>query len=738
MIRSDRHRVSAPAVLAESDRVQNLREHARHFFASTEQADRQRQFDFDDTPLREAAVTHALTELFDGRCAFCSSPFDRQLVPHRFRPAQAAVASDGAVQRGHYFRLAYEWFNLYPACTACSAAQGAKFPVARNRMPLGVPWEELRDEDALLLDPCADDPEQHLVYLPSGEVVAPGERGRVTVDVFALNRSELVGARRQVAADARERYLRIVRAYERGEYEACGRLIEEAYAIERPFAAVYRQFVNQRVQTRRRQLSGVLATTGRDLSSLVGALPTITARRMDEASRRFYGRPESSDLRTEPRLPALPKDLTDFTGEMSRQRTIENRVGTRTFALRHVHIRNFKGLRDVRIDLGGHPGTGRWTVLLGENGVGKTSILQAVAMVLAGPDSIERTGLRPRDVLRQSAEKGFVKVELDGLNYELSLSFDRARRFLFNSDLAVPLAAYGATRLISNKRAKQPKFVTANIENLFDPFVSLARTELWVPEISGSDFEAIARALIRLLGVADDDAYVDRSGAGDLFLVTANSRIALSQLSSGYQAMAAMALDLMRVFLERWGSLEAAEGIVLVDEIEAHLHPRWQMRVVASLRSAFPRVQFVASSHSPLTLRGLRDGEAVVIRRSADGIVIQQDLPPLAGMTVDQLLTSETFGLHSTIDPDVERDFERYYQLLAEYHLEPEETGELAVLRDRLDLRRQLGETRRERIMLEAIDEFLARERRFGADARPAVSENLRARLAALWTQDGP
>jgi hypothetical protein len=105
----------------------------------------------------------------------------------------------------------------------------------------------------------------------------------------------------------------------------------------------------------------------------------------------------------------------------------------------------------------------------------------------------------------------------------------------------------------------------------------------------------------------------------------------------------------------------------LIDEIGSHLHPRWQMRVIQGLRQTFPRVQFIVTTHYPLCLRGLFNRELVVLQRTPHNkvLAVDRDLPPIEGMRVDQLLTSEYFGLNSTIDPDLESQFSEYYQLLA-------------------------------------------------------------------------
>jgi predicted ATP-binding protein involved in virulence len=155
--------------------------------------------------------------------------------------------------------------------------------------------------------------------------------------------------------------------------------------------------------------------------------------------------------------------------------------------------------------------------------------------------------------------------------------------------------------------------------------------------------------------------------------------------------------------------MEAADGLVLLDEIGAHLHPRWKLRIVDSLRNAFPRMQFLATTHEPLCLRGLEDGEVAVLKKTQNNrVYMVTNLPSISGMQVEQLLTSEHFGLSSTIDPELEEAFDRYYELLRIRKPGPQEEQELDELREFLARRRVLGTTRRERLMLEAIDSHLA------------------------------
>jgi hypothetical protein len=158
-------------------------------------------------------------------------------------------------------------------------------------------------------------------------------------------------------------------------------------------------------------------------------------------------------------------------------------------------------------------------------------------------------------------------------------------------------------------------------------------------------------------------------------------------------------------------------GIVLLDEIGTNLHPRWRMAIVDRLGRTFPRIQFIASTHEPLCLRGLGAGEVSVLKRDRACVRLADSLPSPAGLRVDQLLTSDFFGLHTTIDPDVERDFEIYYDLPArEKSLSSAEREKLEEVRSQLPQTTVLGSSRRDRLILQIVDRFIAKEHAEGTN----------------------
>ncbi|MGN6814527.1 MAG: AAA family ATPase [Solirubrobacterales bacterium] len=562
-----------------------------------------------------------------------------------------------------------------------------------------------------------DDAEQVLVYLDTGEVVSSDTRGKATIDTFELNRGRLVRERAVAIEQINWDIGQVGEAMGAGNDILLLQLLRDLYDPTKPLAALRRQRVNQWVQFRPRKIEAALweATGSTDaLDQLVGDLKRVTNKTKEEETLAFFGEAAQFYLSpsrvVEPRVqpPEIhrPRRQTEFS-RPTRLRGQKPWTYLDSAEIRSIEIRNFRAIEHISLEMTEGPGEGSWLMLLGENGTGKSSILQAIALVLSDAKTIEAYAKEARHLLRKGAGWGQIRVELTGKRRFRELRFGADYQG-FEADQpmeGVLVAGYGATRLLP--RSPRAPVTGSKIDSLFDPFMPLSRPSAWLPELEEEQFDAVARALKRLLNLSAAETM--RLVDGDIYLTKGRQRLRLADLSDGYQAMAGFGLDLMELFLRRWGSLEAAEGVVLVDELGAHLHPRWQMQVTGLLRAAFPRVQFVATTHDPLCLQGLRNGEVALLRRSGDHVyALHHELPPIEGLAVDQILTSEHFGLHSTRDPAVEELLNEYYSLLAGRKRNASVEKRLQELRAQLDSYHLLGTTRRERLALQAADEFIA------------------------------
>jgi hypothetical protein len=582
-----------------------------------------------------------------------------------------------------------------------------------------------------------------LIFADNGLVLSEKLRGRTTIDVLGLNRMYLVQARRRAAQRLLLQIKNFTETLQEGRDEqAITRDVEWFAACVRPeqeYAALHRQIL------RTRDVDSLFKQAKRPALQPKRAKPGPSEAQQQKIQEKYEAFLASQDTYS------LDVDA-DRKKYFSRSRLIER-----------IEIRNLKAIRELKLDLQ-HPESGTpWTMFLGENGTGKSTVLQAITLALCGAkyfwSLISELGVDADGFIRYGCKSGQVKVFL-GPKPNV-LTFEQGRVVFTNvkgqsttvrtrgrkpSKTAIRrwgiqllLLSYGATRLLPRtpelrrQRVQFSKFGKA--ENLFDPFVPMLDARTWLLNLPDDRFDYTALALKTLLDLDDRDTFVREDD--NVFLRTHRARVPLERLSDGYHSVIALTADILEVVLGMWASPDMAEGVVLVDEIGSHMHPTWKMRIVSALREFLPRMQFIATTHDPLCLRGLTNREVVVMRRDTKGrAVAVRDLPSAEGLRVDQLLTSEYFGLNSTVDPAYQKLFDEYYELRRRPRSTKKQKARIKELRRSLDELGMMGRTRRERLMLAAIDTHLAREPQdLSETGREAGEERLGRTLAGILNE---
>ena len=197
----------------------------------------------------------------------------------------------------------------------------------------------------------------------------------------------------------------------------------------------------------------------------------------------------------------------------------------------------------------------------------------------------------------------------------------------------------------------------------------------------------------------------------------------LRDLADGYKSTFLWVTDLLGWALDVQPDapgLSDITGVVLVDELEQHLHPQWQSNVVHLLRTAFPKIQFIASTHSPLVTRSVgkpgtydRDRLYHLSFTDDEPTAVQADPFDTVHMqTIDQILASSLFEWLIDEDPDVAKALRRASELLmAGDSRSPDEQAEYATLRERLTvILRPEGRTEIERHIVEQHEQEVVQE----------------------------
>ena len=331
-----------------------------------------------------------------------------------------------------------------------------------------------------------------------------------------------------------------------------------------------------------------------------------------------------------------------------------------------ITIRNFKSIEELRIDLA-EPSTlgGNWTCIVGINGAGKSSVLQAICMILLGERLIPDLGLgRLRRMWRRAGKQQIppeisAHCRIGSATFELVLPFSEdgvdREALRSRSDFATMNAvwralgeqvvvSYGATRNLSDFRDTRFNSLSRQVQRqmtLFDPLTQVASVETLLH--GGSDtrpaLETLVTLLRRVLG-EDELGQIGTTAAAPLSFRRHGTALETLDLPDGFRSTVAWLADLCIAWHEaaKPRSRDPADiaGIVLIDEIDLHLHASLQRRLIPRLRAALPKVQFVATTHSPLIVSSFDRHELVILDRDAEGGIRSLDRQ-IFGMSMDEI-----------------------------------------------------------------------------------------------------
>ena len=129
-------------------------------------------------------------------------------------------------------------------------------------------------------------------------------------------------------------------------------------------------------------------------------------------------------------------------------------------------------------------------------------------------------------------------------------------------------------------------------------------------------------------------------------------------------------------------------AVCLVDEIDLHLHPHFQREMIGFLSGIFEKTQFIVTAHSPLVVQAAADAGAniILLERKGDEVVVNNDPKVVKKWRVDQILTSDLFGLATALSPSADKTMERRRSLLRKDARTEREEAELAKLESAFDI----------------------------------------------------
>ncbi|HYO71408.1 MAG TPA: AAA family ATPase [Archangium sp.] len=165
------------------------------------------------------------------------------------------------------------------------------------------------------------------------------------------------------------------------------------------------------------------------------------------------------------------------------------------------------------------------------------------------------------------------------------------------------------------------------------------------------------------------------------------TKVPATWLSQGYQSTIAWIADLIgQMYLDIGEAipLEDMEGMVLIDELDLHLHPTWQVRLVPVLKRVFPRMQFIVTTHSPMLLPALERHEIVMLRLNENGDVVAEAPPASPKLMTGSEIYSSFFNIQKLYPNDLGDELRRYTYLSSDPTRTDEEDAEMLRLQKKL------------------------------------------------------
>jgi energy-coupling factor transporter ATP-binding protein EcfA2 len=426
-----------------------------------------------------------------------------------------------------------------------------------------------------------------------------------------------------------------------------------------------------------------------------------------------------------------PKDQSLLSTDKPKDQSVGE--GSRTPRLDRITLRNIGPFDNLDLDLHEKKAKDRptgdpvWNVVLGNNGCGKSTLLRAIALGLCGDaPAAQESGAR---LLKAGADEGMIILEIGGQKRETTLTREKLSRLVVVGSGVTPLqvgrwvalgfpALRGASRddpagpgpqggAVSAVRDVLPLLrgvVDWRLDDLKQWIVNL---EAEMKDSTAEEDAARAKGLLTAFfdvfrefvpGAKCKFARVEKSTEKYTVLVeTDDGKIPLDQLSQGTGSILCWVGTLLKRLYEIYPmskSPETERALVLIDEIDAHMHPDWQQLLVPVLRQKFRGLQVIATTHSPLIVLNMERGEIIRLKREGRQPALKTKLDKgaapegpgrieaevitesLKGQTAAQALTGP-LGLLSSRDVETASDYIRYTELAAKANRSEADVEEL-------------------------------------------------------------
>ena len=360
---------------------------------------------------------------------------------------------------------------------------------------------------------------------------------------------------------------------------------------------------------------------------------------------------------------------------------------------RSISLKSFRSFDDFEINCE-KDGSSlyQWTVLLGNNNTGKTSILKAIANLrpvrvkTQQEEDKDKYNIVPASFankylmqqLTKNVEEAMVSSQLIG--YE-NISWMYSNHGVWSMDASNKLSSfyifgYGVSRYPSKTSLSEQS--CGDCDTLFSNDQRLVNIEEWLMQLdyaAKNNNTSAARRLEKVRELICGNVFPEISDfkfeSSDemhnyVLFLTKDGWFRYTQLGYGYQSMLSWVIDLCKRMFEKYPDSDnplQESAVVLIDEIDLHLHPKWQRDIIAIISNVFRNVQFIVTTHSPLVIQSMNEVNLYVLRRQGEKLTAERSpITNFSGWTVEEILR-ETMKMDNDVYSDV---YQKYFQMFDE------------------------------------------------------------------------
>ncbi len=306
--------------------------------------------------------------------------------------------------------------------------------------------------------------------------------------------------------------------------------------------------------------------------------------------------------------------------------------------IKNITIINIRSIAHLEMNF---PKAAGWHVLIGDNGSGKSSVLKGIVMSMLPVSNIHYNKLQRKEgeeslfrlvMYKYQQEFASFMIHNDG-SLVMGTPFDTNKKELIieKSQEKVFIIGFGPFRRFNQKdNGNSESAIIENFRSLFDDNANLTESLSWLQNLDYQRLEGNQQAgkiLEHLRDLMNQGNFLQNgitlktiNSKGVFFQDEQGNEINIKEMSDGYQSILSLTFELIRQLVRTFEPDEvfknfvkkdysiASEGVVLIDEIDAHLHPTWQIRIGQWFTKYFPNIQFIVTTHSPLVCRACENG----------------------------------------------------------------------------------------------------------------------------------